>query len=80
MESCPINDLPEELREMVFLLCRPKDAANCRMVCRQWNEEISSNFMLMKHIWSTIETTKCMHMARDGNVDFFKAMALSKPT
>jgi len=69
-----INDLPIELREYIFLKSHPTDLASCRRVCHQWNNEIKGSRILMKRIWSTVKATKCIEMARNGNVDFVKAM------
>ena len=74
-----MNELSNELREMVFLLSQPKDIANCRMVCRQWNEEINGNCKLMKIIRSTIQISECFDMARKGNEYFFEAMVYWTP-
>ena len=77
-------DLPLELRRMIFGLLPPRDLAQCRLICRQWNCEINSDPMLMRKIWLgiTSSSTKWMRMLQDagnGYIEFFTALIKFAP-
>merc|ERR1712113_1089035 len=79
-EETEIHDLPQEIRELVFLGLPSRDLPNCRLVSSQWNNEISSNCKLMKRVWSKIQAEKCIEMVCPGNIDFIKAMVKWAPS
>ena len=59
---------------MIFKMLPPRDLANCRVICRQWNLQIQEDKPLMRRIWSKITAESCIREARNGNIKFFSAL------
>ena len=76
MAEFNVQGLPPELRRIIFDFLPVEDVRNCRVVCHQWNKEISSAKPLMRMIWSVVPPSKCIAQAEAGNLPFFKQMML----
>lgn len=84
-QDTPLGHLPMELRQMIFKMLSPKELANCRLICRQLNNEIREDYMLMRIFWSSVPTQRCIKEAlRQGredplNMEFFKGLTKFAP-
>ena len=69
-----LQDLPLELCLMIFKMLPPIDLANCRLICHGWNDLIQNKNMLMKKIWSIITVKTRIEEAKNGNIEFVRAL------
>ena len=69
-----IQEVPPEIRTMIFRSLPLEDVRKCRMTSKKWNDEIMADTLLMKKIWSEVPPSSWIEAVSAGNLPFFKEM------
>ena len=65
-----IQEMPPEIRTMIFRSLPVEDVRKCRMTSKKWNDEIMADTLLMKKIWSEVPPSSWIGAAVAGNLPF----------
>ena len=66
-----IQQLPPEVRSMIFRALPVEDVKSCRLTCPKWNDEIIADTLLMRKIYDAISPSSVIEEAYQGNLPFF---------
>ena len=69
-----IQELPTEVRSMIFRALPVEDVKRCRLTCPQWNADILADTPLMGRIYDTVSPSRAIKEALHGNLPFFNKL------